>query len=123
MFIGTGSSIEFSSGFFAEVLDISGPSASREAIQSSHMLTTPAHTFDPAKLIDWGELTVEIAYIPSTTIPIKGAKETIIITYADSAGSTITFSGFMTGFEPSTPLEERSTASCTIKVDGDATQA
>lgn len=116
--IGTGTTITFSSGFFAEILDITGPGAAREAIATSHMGTGSAHTFVPADLVDWGELSVEIAFDPATKPPIRGAVETITITFPNSAASTWAFSGFLTGFEPSDPLEERMTASATIKVTG-----
>ena len=118
MDIGTGIAITFSTGFLAEILDVSPPGASRESIQTSHMGTTSAHTFTPADLVDWGELVVEMAFNPSTAIPIGGAAETITITFPDSGTAVWTFTGFMTGFEPSAPLEDRMTATATIKVTG-----
>lgn len=118
MDIGTGIVISFSAGFFAEILDVSPPGASRESIQTSHMGTEDAHTFTPADLVDWGEMVVEMAFAPLTTPPITAAKETITITFPDSGTSVWTFDGFMTGFEPSAPLEDRMTASATIKVTG-----
>jgi hypothetical protein len=123
MKIGTGITISFSSSFFAEILDVSPPNASRESIATSHMGTSAAHTFMPADLVDWGELTVEMAFDPSTTPPITSAAEAIVITFADSAASTWSFSGYMTSFEPSAPLEDRMTASATIKVTGAVTVA
>jgi len=119
MDISTGITITFSTGFFAEILDVSPPGSSRESIQTSHMGTTNnAHTFTPADLVDWGELSVEMAFAPATTPPIASAAEVIVITFPDSGASTWTFTGFMTGFEPSAPLEDRMTASATIKVTG-----
>ena len=118
MDISTGITITFSTGFFAEILDVSPPGSSRESIQTSHMGTTNAHTFTPADLVDWGELVVEMAFNPSTAIPIGGAAETITITFPDSGAAVWTFTGFMTGFEPSAPLEDRMTATATIKVTG-----
>ena len=118
MDISTGITITFSTGFLAEILDVSPPGSSRESIQTSHMGTTNAHTFTPADLVDWGELTVEMAFAPGTTPPITSVAEEIVITFPDSGASTWTFSGFMTGFEPSAPLEDRMTASATIKVSG-----
>jgi hypothetical protein len=121
--IGTGTSISYATGFFAEILDVSPPGASRESIQTSHMGTTVAHTFLPGDLVDWGELVVEMAFIASTAIPIDNAAEAIVISFPDSASSTWTFNGFMTGFEASVPLEERMTATATVKVTGDVTEA
>jgi hypothetical protein len=121
--VGTGTTITFSSSFFAEVLDISGPGFSREAIDTTHMGTTVAKTYIPGDLYDGGELTVEMAFVPSTdmTTPITGTTETVTITFANSQASTLAFSAFMVGFEPSIPLEERMTASATLKVTGAVT--
>lgn len=118
MDIGTGIVITFSTGFFAEILDVSPPGASRESIQTSHMGTTAAHTFTPADLVDWGEMTVEMGFLPSTAPPMTGVAESITITFPNSGAAVWTFTGFMTGFEPSAPLEDRMTASATIKVTG-----
>lgn len=122
MEIGTGTTITFASGFFAEILDVSPPNASRESIQVSHMGTTDAHTFKPTDLADWGELTVEMGFDPATTVPITNAAETVTITFPDSGATTWVFEGFMTGFEPSDPLEDRMTATATIKVSGPVVQ-
>lgn len=123
--IGTGTTIAFTNSshgdFFAEILDISPPNASREAIQTSHMGTTNAHTFVPADLTDWGELNCEIAFDPRDTPPIGVAADTITITFPNSAASTWAFTGFMTSYEPSVPLEDRATANVTIKVTGQVT--
>lgn len=119
MDIGTGTTVAMDSGFFAEILDVSPPAASRESIPSSHMGTTTAHTFSPATLVDWGEMTLEILFDPSLRPPIDDAAESVTITFPNSAASTWIFTGFMTGFEPSVPLEDRMTATATVKVSGD----
>lgn len=119
--IGTGTSVAFDSGFFAEVLDISGPSSTRVAIGTSHLLTTIAMTFTPGDLVDWGEVTLEIAFDPKLRPPIDDTEEVMTITFANSAASVWAFTAFMTGFEPSIPLEERMTGSATVKITGDAT--
>jgi len=123
MDIGTGTTIQFATGFFAEILSVSGPDASRKSIETSHMGTSDAHTFTHGDLVDWGEMTVEIAFDPSVEPPIDAVAESIVITFPDSSTSTWTFMGFMTGFSPSTPLEDRMTASCKIKVSGKPTIA
>lgn len=122
-FIGTGSTITFSSGFFAEIIDISPPNLSRESVPTFHMGTTTAQTHAPVVLFDPGELTVEMAFDPKTKPPINGAEESIVITFPNSAASTWTFLGFMTGFEPTDPLEDRMLATATVKATGDITVA
>lgn len=116
--VGTGTTISFASGFMAEILSIQPPNPTREAIDTTHMGTTPAKTFVPGDLADWGELRAEIAFIPETAVPINAATGSIVITFPDSGATTWTFSGFMIGFEPSVPLEERATANVVIKVTG-----
>jgi len=122
-FVGTGTTMTWESGFHAEILDLSPPGASRVSIQTSHMGTTTAHTFVPGDLVDWGELTVEIALFPGTTIPITSAASEVVVTFSDSGSSTWTFNAFMTGFESSIPLEERATGTSTCKVTGAVAQA
>lgn len=118
-FIATGTTITWESGFFAELLSITGPSGSRVSVDTTHMSTSTAMTFTPGDLVDWGEVTCEIAYVPSTTPPIKQAASSCVINWADNTASTWTFTAFMTGFEPTGELEGRATASCTLKVSGD----
>lgn len=121
--VGTGTTITFASGFFAEVLSIAGPSGSRVSLQTSHMGTTTAHTFVPGDLVDWGEMTVEMHYVAGEDPPIDDVVESVTITFPDSASSTLSFDGFMTGFEITNTLEEIITASATIKATGDVTFA
>ncbi len=118
-YVGTGTTISFgTTSFVAELLSISGPSASRESIDMSHMGTTKAKVFTPADLVDWGEVTMEIAHAPGAAVhvPIEEAAEEITITYADSGSSTLVFTGHVTGYDPGIPMEERATGTITIKV-------
>jgi len=119
MFLGTGTTIGFASGFLAEILDLSGPTLSRVSVQSSHM-GTPAnyHTFLEGKLVDAGELTVEMGFDPDATPPIVNVPETVTITFPDSGSTTWVFQGFLTSFEVADPLEDKMTATATIKATG-----
>ena len=122
MQIGTGATITFDSGFFAEVLDIRPCSAAREAVNVSHMGTTDAHEFKPVDLVDWGEVTVELGLFPGTAPPIDDSPETITITFPDSASTTwVWANSFMTAFEAQVPLEDKMTATCRIKLNGKPT--
>lgn len=122
MEIGTGTMISFASSFFAEILSVTPPGPTREAINVSHMGTTVAHVKKPVDLVDWNEAEIEMAFDPSVTIPIADAEEEIIITFPDSASSTMTFQGFMTGFTMSIPLEDKMTATATLTVTGNVAQ-
>jgi len=113
---GTGTQIQFGSGFFAEILDITPAGMERKSIDTSHMGTSTNKTFIPGDLVDNGNLEVEIAFDPDAIIPIADASESVVITFPDS--TTWTFSAFMTAFKPKTPLEDRMTAQCTLKISG-----
>ena len=120
--VGTGTAITFDSGFLGEILSIEPPNPSREVIDTSHMASANnARTFKPGDLVDWGELTAEISFHPSESPPITGAEEQVVITFPDT--TTWTFQGFMSAYEPSVPLEDKMTATVTIKVSGPVTIA
>jgi len=115
--IATGITITFgTSEFTAEILDVTPPGMSREAIETTHQGTTGQKTFMPADLYDSGELGFDIHFNPDTSPPIGSAAETITITFP--SGATWAFTGFMTGYAPSAPLEDKMTASVTVKVTG-----
>lgn len=118
---GFGTTITFSTGYFAEIISVDGPDLSRESIDTTHMGTTSGlMTFIPSDLIDNGTLSVEMAYVPGTAPPISSAAETVTVTYP--GGTTAAFSGFMTSFSPSIPIDDRMTASAEIKVSGAITR-
>jgi hypothetical protein len=114
---GYGITISFASGFLAEIIDTTPPEMSREAIDTSHTATTDgAMTFIPSDLIDYGECTVELNFAEGTTPPIDDPAEAVTITFA--SGATWAFSGFLTGYAPAAPIDDRMTATATIKVSG-----
>ena len=118
--IGTGITIAFgTSGFTCEILDVTPPEATRESIQTSHQGTTTAHTFTPTDLYDPGGLEISFHFNPDTDPPIDGAAEDITITF--TSGATWAFSGFMTNYAASAPLEDKMTGSATFKASGDIT--
>ena len=123
--VGTGTTITFgTSGFSANIMSVDGPGITREAIETTHMGTTTAKTFIPADLIDGGEMSFTMQFDGALDPPTDAAAETITIDWGGAGtGEKWTFSGFMTGFNPSSPLEELMTASATLKVTGDVTVA
>lgn len=121
MEIGTGATITFSSSFFGKIRNISWSGISRPSIDTTHTGTTTARTFTPGDLYDAGELQVEVLFAAETAAPITGAAETVTVTLpSEGAGSTSTWaaSGFLTGFEFQSPLEEMQVATATIKFSG-----
>lgn len=122
--LGTGITISFSSGFLAQIENVDWAGMHREAIRSSHHGTTNWHTFEPANLVDPGELRIGIRFAAETDPPIDSAAETITVTIpSDGAGgdSTWAASGFMTDFEWGVPFEEFQRATATLKLSGAVT--
>ena len=124
MLIGTGTTVTFNGNAMAEILDVTPPNMSRESVQSSHMGTLEAHTHLPTKLYDGGELTLEIAFDPDWAVPFTNADaQACVITFPNSGATTWSFDAFITGYEPTDPLEDRMTATLTLKVTGEVTIA
>jgi len=119
--VGTGTSISFESGFFAEVLDVRPPPASRKKIETSHMLTTVAHTNVPGKLVEWGECEIDLAFDPGQDPPIDNPASAFTIDYPD--GESWSGMAWMSRYEPSVPLEDRMTCTAALQVTGDVTIA
>ena len=122
--VGTGTTITFgTSGFQAQILSVDWGSIEREAIDTTHMGTTGYKSFIPSKLVDPGEIELEIAFDPDDFPPVDGAAETITVTWPlQSSGSSTpaswNCSGFVTSFEAQAPLEEKMTGNMTIKCSG-----
>ncbi len=123
--VGTGTSIVFgTSGFSAYILEEGGPSLTRDAIETTHMLTTGGKTFRPGDLYDGGELSLTVAFDPSISPPMLNGEqpETITVTWpipaALSSGAIWSFSGFMTSYNPTAPIEDKMTATVTVKITG-----
>lgn len=120
---GTGTTLTFAS-FTANLLDISGPGLSRDVVETTHMGTTVAKTFEPADLYDGGEVNATIEYDGSKNPPITGTSGAVVIDWSGTgAGYKSTFNGFLTAFEPQAAINERMTATLTIKVTGAVTPA
>jgi len=126
-FVGTGITIEFASGFLAEILDVTPPGVSREMIQMSHQGTGGTgqisgsggwHEFKPARLVDPGSAECTIAFMPAEMPPILDEFEQVTITFPDSAASTWSFQGALSEYSPSAPFEDKMTADVTIKASG-----
>lgn len=116
--VSTGIAFSFpTSGFTANFMNVTPPQLAREALETSHMLTTGYKTYIPAKLIEGGELSAVIQFDPGQTPPIDADPEAIVITFAD--GETWTFSGFMTGYQAGADLETVMQATVVFKVADD----
>ncbi len=126
--IGTGTSITFvTTAFDAEFLSVEWSGISRGAVDSSHLLTVDWRTFIETDLVDPGTLQVEMAFDPSDEPPWLDAKEVIIVTFPVPPGlvtaATWRGDGFLTDFEFGVPLEDKMTATGSLKMSGAITTA
>ena len=118
---GFGTTIAFSSSFLAEVISVDWSGIARESIETTHLTTANnAKTFIPSDVYEPGEVSVEMAFDPTTAPPITGAAETLTVTFP-GAGDTWAAAGFLTSFDLNSPLEDRMTATAVVKLSGPIT--
>ena len=114
-----------------QVLNISGPSISRDTIDTTDADATNNWRTFIASYIDGGELTLEFNYDPDNATHTKASNGLLngftdgILTYklslSDPTPTTYTFSGLLVGWEVSAPHDGVLTVSATIKVMGEIT--
>lgn len=126
--VGTGTTVTFgTSGFSAFVTAYNGPNFIRDEADTTHMATTGGKTNIPGDLYDIGEMSMDIYYDPSLTIPMfaANAPETITLTFPIpsglSTGATVSFSGWMKSHSAAVALEDTMKASVVIRGTGNVT--
>lgn len=125
--IGYGSSFGIYNGSayvdVAEVTNISWPGYARDAVDGTHMTSPDTFREYIAGLMDAGEVTIEINFVPSATDVIVAAMVAgagqFQIEHAN--GVKLQFSAIVTGYEAAVPLDDKMTASATFKVTGKPT--
>ncbi|QUS40575.1 phage tail protein [Tardiphaga alba] len=113
----------------AEVTSITPPGMSRDSVDASHEQSPGAWREFIAGMKDGGEVSLELNFVPGGTaaasmmaeFDLDGPDAAIqrVIEFPD--GSTFSFTGILTGFEPDSPLDDKMTASSTFKVSGKPT--
>ncbi len=114
-----GTVITWETGFFAEITSVTWDGIERAPVETTHLGTTTAKTFDEDELYDLGSLNVELFFVPDTTLPITEAGESCTVNWS-GAGSGSIWGGtaFMTGFQTGASMGELMTASATLKYTG-----
>lgn len=120
----------------AEVLNISGPSLSRDTVDVTTMDSPDQWREFIAGLKDGGELTFDVVYDPvdPTIEPGSGllsefdkasgaAATNWQLVFSDPAGTTWAFAAILTGAEPQESIDDKVMLSCTLKVTGKPTLA
>ena len=115
---GTGTTIAFSSGFFAQIRDIRHSGVSRPSIKTSHMGTTTNDTFIPGDLTDNGTYDIDMSFNPAVAPPDTAVTSSCVITFPGTAVNVATFDAFVIGVSQSIPFEDLMTATVTLKVTG-----
>ena len=109
----------------AEILSISPPNYSQGIIDTTHMDSTDDFRTFLGGNIDAGEASVEVQFDPATgthqqddlrTDLETGGVKQLRITFSDS--STIVFNALVSNFESQAPLDDKLTATFTMKVSG-----
>ena len=130
---GTGTLITFgTSAFTSELLGVEGSGISRPSIDTSHMGTAAPgnnvianRTSIPGDLTDPGSINIELHFDPDQEPPIDQVSETITITFplaaGDSTAAKWAATGYMTDFSFGAQMEDKMTATATIKWSGNIT--
>jgi hypothetical protein len=125
--IGYGSSFGIHNGStyvdVAEVTNITWPGYARDAVDATHMTSPDSFREYIAGLMDAGEATIEMNFVPS-------ASDVIVAAMVAGAGNfqiehpngvKLQFAAIVTGYDPGIPLDDKMTASATFKVSGKPT--
>lgn len=113
----------------AEVKDITGPGYEADTIEATNHSSAGAWREWLAGLLDGGEVTFDVNYIPSNPTHDESAsglfglllnrtRRNFRLVWPVTPVERVTFLGMVTGFEPSAPVDDVLTASITIKVSG-----
>lgn len=115
----------------AYVRDISGPSLSLDATETTTHDSSNAWREFVGGLIDGGEVSLDLVYDPAEATHANSTGllseltgrtvEGFRVTWPDT--STATFNALVTGFEPGAPVDDLLSASATLKVTGAVTFA
>jgi len=113
-----------------ELLSISGPSYSKETIDTTHMGSTDEFRTFIGGLRDAGEVTfdVQVNLLAADTdnhlklLTSLEDDDTPVAMECDLGNvATFSFSGIVTAFEPEAPLDDKQTCSITVKISGKPT--
>lgn len=124
---GTGATIQFgSSTYTSDLISLTLPEITREAIDTTHLGTLNAKTAKPAKLRSVGEIQAEFDHDPAALDLTRRDPEQITISYPLVAGQVtptrLVFNGFVTGQGgEEMKVDDRMRTKVTIKVNGDIT--
>lgn len=118
----------------AEVTDITPPGVSRDSVEVTHHQSPARYREFIKGLLDAGEVSFTINYIPDNTthnnalgllsdFTNNATIDTWTLVFPNVAGTTWTFPAFVTKFDPKAPIDDKLSADITLKVSGQPTLA
>lgn len=110
----------------ANLISYSSPHYSRDAVETTHMLSANRFREFVPGLVNGGETTFGINFTPATSDALLAALLSnslgqFKITFTN--GVTCVFTGVPTDYQPAEPIDDRMTATFTVKVSGKPTWA
>lgn len=110
----------------AEVINVTPGAATADRIDATHMQSPGRRREYIAGLIDTGEASFEINWVPGNgtdellrRLMSSGAVEQHEIEFPN--GVTVTYDAALTGYEKDIPVDDRMTATITVAVSGEET--
>ena len=116
----------------AEVKSIGGPSLSRDAVEATHTESPDDHAEFVPGIANGGEISLVLNFRPEHTS--QGATAGLLKDFQDGTvrswrvewpqfplTPTLTFSGFLTGWEPTSAAKDLLTVACKLKITGKTT--
>lgn len=109
----------------AEITNISGPGIKMDLIDATHMESPNSFREYIPSLLDGTEISFDLNYLPGDTNQgglredqLARAIRNYQIVWTDEDGSTDSFAGYVTDFTPSAKIDDKLSASATIKITG-----
>lgn len=132
---GYGTLLKLNGTAIAECRNITGPNLTLGTVETTHMTSTGAWREYISTLLDAGEISFEINFLPAgathdiTTgllhfmVTHRATAQTYALVLTDAALTTWSFSAFITAFNLTAPVDGKLTANVTLKVTGQPTLA
>jgi len=105
----------------AEVIAITPPQLTRDAVEATHQQSTNGWREYINGWKDGGEPSVTVNYVPSATDPLLAAFHASTVNQfriTHPGVLTCTFTAVITGFSPETPIDDRMTVTLDFKTSG-----
>lgn len=110
----------------AEISSITWPGYARDAVEATHLNSDDQFREYVPGLMDAGEVTIEMNFIPAVSDVIIAALTSASIgqfKITAQGGVNCVFRAIVTAYQPQSPVDDRMTASATFKVTGKPTWA